>query len=89
MVAYHKREDHNLLLHTLIPGFGLIANLICMAFYLAGPFFNLGTKMEPLIALGIAALWGLYGAVYFLRSSKAQGKAAFLESKTSTLITTL
>jgi APA family basic amino acid/polyamine antiporter len=81
MVAYHKREDHNLLLHTLIPGFGLIANLICMAFYLIGPFFNLGTKMEPLTAIGISILWGLYGAVYFLRSSKAKGKAAFLESK--------
>jgi hypothetical protein len=37
--------------------------------------------MEPLTALGIAALWGLYGAVYFLRSSKAKGKAAFLETR--------
>ena len=43
MVAYHERHDHNLLMHWLIPGFGLLANLICMAFYLAGPFFGLGT----------------------------------------------
>src|SRR5579863_6808612 len=81
MVAYHKRPDHNFLLHTLIPGFGLLANLICMGFYLAGPFFNLGTKMEPLTALGISGVWGLYGAIYFLRSSKSKGKAVFLESK--------
>ncbi len=81
IVAYHKRPDHNFLLHTLIPGFGLLANLTCMGFYLAGPFFNLGTKMEPLSALAIAGLWGLYGAIYFLRSSKAKGKAVLLESK--------
>jgi amino acid transporter len=81
IVAYHKRPDHNFLLHTLIPGFGLLANLTCMGFYLAGPFFNLGTKMEPLSALGISGLWGLYGAIYFLRSSKAKGKSVLLESK--------
>ena len=52
-----------------------------MGFYLAGPFFNLGTKMEPLSALGISAIWGLYGAVYFLRASKAKGKAPLLSSR--------
>jgi APA family basic amino acid/polyamine antiporter len=81
IVAYHQRPDHSFLKHTLIPGFGLLANLTCMAFYLAGPFFNLGTKMEPLTALGISGIWGLYGAVYFLRSSKAKGKTVLLASK--------
>ncbi|MFZ0336603.1 MAG: APC family permease, partial [Terracidiphilus sp.] len=52
IVAYSERHDRNILMHYLIPGFGLVANLTCMAFYLAGPFFNLGTKMEPLTALG-------------------------------------
>jgi basic amino acid/polyamine antiporter, APA family len=85
IVAYHKRPDHSFLVHTLIPGFGLLANLICMAFYLIGPFFNLGTKMEPLTALGISAVWGLYGAIYFLRSSKAKGKAVLLETKKAAL----
>jgi APA family basic amino acid/polyamine antiporter len=81
IVAYHKRPDHNLLVHTLIPGFGLLANVVCMGFYVAGPFFNLGTKMEPLGALAISGVWGLYGAIYFLRSSKSKGKAVLLESK--------
>jgi amino acid transporter len=81
IVAYHKRPDHKLFRHTLIPAFGLIANLTCMAFYVAGPFFNLGTKMEPLTALGISAIWGIYGAIYFLRSSKSSGKAVLLSSK--------
>jgi APA family basic amino acid/polyamine antiporter len=85
IVAYHKRPDHNFLVHTLIPGFGLLANLTCMAFYVIGPFFNLCTKMEPLTALGISAVWGLYGAVYFLRSSKTKGKAVLLEAKKAAL----
>ena len=83
IVAYSHRADRNLLVHILIPGFGLLANLTCMAFYLIGPFFNLGTKMEPLSALGISAVWGLYGAIYFLRASKAKGKAVLLESKSA------
>ena len=85
IVAYHKRPDHSFIRHTLIPGFGLLANLTCMAFYLLGPVFNLGTFKEPLLALGISALWGIYGAVYFLRSSKAKGKAALLDARPSLL----
>jgi amino acid transporter len=81
IVAFHKRPDYNVVRHLLIPGFGLIANLVCMGFYVAGPFFNLGTKMEPLTALGISGIWGLYGAVYFIRSSKVKGKSALLTAK--------
>jgi amino acid transporter len=88
IVAYSERRDKHILMHYLIPGFGLVANLTCMAFYVAGPFFNLGTKMEPLTALGISGVWGLYGAVYFIRSSKAKGKSALLASKTAMSQTT-
>ena len=81
IVAYTGRPDFSLVKHWLIPGFGLLANLICMAFYLIGPVFNLGTLKEPLCALGISAIWGIYGAIYFLRSSKAKGKEVLLTSK--------
>jgi basic amino acid/polyamine antiporter, APA family len=83
MVAYHKRPDHSFLKHTLIPLFGVLANVGCMMFYLIGPFLNIGTKMEPYGALIIAFLWGCYGAYYFLKSSKAKGKAVLLDSKTT------
>ena len=81
IVAFHNRPDHNFLKHTLIPGFGLLANLVCMAFYLISPVFGLGTFKEPLLALAISAVWGIYGAIYFLRSSKAKGKALLLTTK--------
>ena len=81
IVAYHKRHDYNIVRHLLIPGFGLIANLTLMAFYVISPVFGLGTFKEPLLAIAISALWGLYGAIYFIRSSKAKGKAVFLTAK--------
>jgi len=83
IVAFHGRPDYNPVLHLLIPGFGLIANLVCMAFYLISPVFGLGTFKEPLLALGISGVWGIYGAIYFLRSSKAKGKSILLESKSA------
>ena len=81
IVAYHKRPDYNVVTHLLIPGFGLLANIVCMAFYLIAPVFGLGTTKEPLLALGISAVWGIYGAIYFIRSSKAKGKAVLIPSK--------
>ncbi len=81
IVAFKGRPDYSFLKHTLIPGFGLLANLVCMGFYLAGPVFGLGTSKEPLLALAISAIWGIYGAIYFLKSSKAKGKAVLLTAK--------
>jgi basic amino acid/polyamine antiporter, APA family len=81
IVAFHKRPDYNPVRHLLIPGFGLLANLTCMAFYIIGPVFSLGTLKEPLLALGISAVWGIYGAIYFIKSSKKKGKTVLLTSK--------
>jgi len=84
IVAYHKHEKFSLIRHLLIPVFGLFANLACMAFYIIGPYFAFGTPHEPLLALGIAAVWGLYGGFYFLTSGKSEGKTAMLQTKTPT-----
>jgi amino acid transporter len=81
IMAYNKRHDYNVVRHLLIPGFGLVANLVCMAFYLISPVFGLGTFKEPLLALGISAVWGIYGAIYFIRSSKTKGMDVLLTTK--------
>jgi hypothetical protein len=44
IVCYHKHPKFNLVRHLLIPVFGLVANLACMAFYVVGPFMGYGTK---------------------------------------------
>jgi basic amino acid/polyamine antiporter, APA family len=81
IVAYHKHPKFSFIRHIFIPLFGLCANLACMIFYLVGPFMGYGTKMEPLLALGIAAVWGIYGGIHFLTSGKAEGKTALYETR--------
>ena len=78
MIAYHRHPKFKFVRHFAIPLFGLVANLGCMAFYLVGPFMGYGTKMEPLLALGIALVWGIYGAIYFARSSKSTGRTTLV-----------
>ena len=81
IMAYRNHPRYSFLRHMAIPIFGLAANLACMGFYLVGPFMGYGTKMEPLLALAIAAVWGIYGAIYFVRTSKAAGKATMIEGR--------
>lgn len=81
LVCFHKHPKFSFVRHMIIPVFGLLANLACMAFYVIGPFMGYGTKMEPLLALGIALVWGIYGGIYFLRSSKATGRTTLVQSR--------
>jgi amino acid transporter len=75
MVAFKEHHSFNSFKHVVIPIFGLLANLVIMLFYLIGPFMVNGMSWkEPYIALGVCAIWGIYGAIYFLKSSKAKGK---------------
>ena len=78
IVAFHKHPKFKVIRHLIIPVLGLLANLACMAFYLIGPFMGYGTKMEPLLALGIAAVWGIYGGIYFIRASKKTGRTTLV-----------
>jgi basic amino acid/polyamine antiporter, APA family len=81
IVAFHGRPDYNFIRHLIIPLFGLAANLGCMAFYLIGPFMGFGTKMEPLLAIGIALCWGIYGGIYFVRTNKVKGRTTLIANR--------
>jgi basic amino acid/polyamine antiporter, APA family len=81
MVAYYKHENFSFIKHMFIPAFGLVANLGCMIFYLVGPFVVPGmSKTEPFIALSVAAVWGIYGTIYFMQRSKKLGRPMTLTS---------
>jgi amino acid transporter len=76
IVAFREHHMFNGFKHMVIPIFGLVCNLGCMLFYLIGPFSVAGMSWkEPYFALGAAALWGLYGAFYFMSRSKKTGKS--------------
>ncbi len=78
IVAYHNHPNYSFIRHMAIPIFGLLANLACMAFYIIGPFMGYGTAKEPLLALGIALVWALYGGIYFMRASKQKGRTTLV-----------
>jgi amino acid transporter len=88
IVAFREHKTFNGFKHFVIPLFGLLANLCCMLFYLVGPFTVSGMSWkEPYIALGFAAIWGVYGLVYFNRSSKAKGKDIFISERPASAAT--
>jgi hypothetical protein len=83
MVAFHQHDSFHGFKHFVVPIFGLIANLLCMLFYIVGPFMVAGMSVkEPFIALGIVVLWGLYGAYYFAKVSKTNKKPIFASAQT-------
>jgi amino acid transporter len=85
MLAFQEHHTFNSFKHVVVPIFGLLANLLCMLFYIAGPFMVPGmSAKEPFVALGIVALWGVYGLVYFTRQSRTQGKAVFVSHQMAT-----
>jgi hypothetical protein len=67
----------------VVPVFGAFANFACMAFYIIGPIEGLGSVKEPLVAVLIAAIWGIYGGIYFMRSSRKRGKTTLVMAKTA------
>ena len=82
IVAFREHHTFNGFKHMFVPLFGLAANLLCMLFYLIGPFMVSGMSVkEPYIALAICAAWGIYGGIYFLRASKAKGKPILVPNK--------
>ena len=84
IVAFKEHHTFNGFKHFFVPLFGLVANFLCMLFYLIGPFMVSGMSWkEPYIALGVAAVWGIYGAIYFLKGSKATGKPVYVEKPAS------
>jgi amino acid transporter len=82
IVAFKEHHSFHGFKHMVVPVFGLLANLGCMLFYLVGPFSVAGMSWhEPFMALGVAALWGIYGFIYFKTRSSKLGRPVILTQK--------
>jgi hypothetical protein len=81
IIGYHNHPNYKPIRHLFIPLFGLLANLACMGAYIVLPFMGIGTKLEPFTALGVAAIWLIYGGIYFMRSSKVAGRTTLVTSR--------
>ncbi len=85
MLAFREHHTFNGFKHVVVPVFGLLANFACMLFYLVGPFMVPGmSAKEPYLALAFVAIWGIYGLIYFLRSSKALGRPILTRPEVAT-----
>jgi amino acid transporter len=84
IVAFREHHMFNGIKHFVIPIFGVLANFLCMLFYLVGPLPGVVPGMswhEPYIALTVVAIWGIYGLFYFAKSSKEKKREMFLSTK--------
>jgi APA family basic amino acid/polyamine antiporter len=70
IVAYQKYPTFSAVKHLFVPIFDVLANVVCIASYLIGPFMGYTQRWRGSVPLAIAALWGIYGAVYFTRSNE-------------------
>jgi amino acid transporter len=75
IVAFREHHEFSGFKHMVVPVFGALANFACMAFYVIGPIEGLGSWKEPIIAVVLSVVWGIYGAIYFSRTSKRKGRA--------------
>lgn len=84
-MAFKEKHELHGFKRVVVPIFGFLANLLCMLFYIIGPFSVAGMSWkEPFIALGIAGVWGIYGAIYFVRASKANAKPILVPASATT-----
>jgi amino acid transporter len=83
IVAFREHHEFSGFKHVAVPIFGALANFACLAFYIIGPLEGLGSAKEPLLAVGLSVLWGIYGAIYFVRNSRRKGRSTVLIEKTA------
>jgi amino acid transporter len=81
IVAFREHHEFSGFKHMVIPVFGAVANFACLAFYVIGPLEGLGSWKEPIFAVILSLVWGLYGAIYFTRNSRRKGKSTVLVAK--------
>jgi amino acid transporter len=81
IIAFKEHHSFHGFKHVVVPVFGLLANIVCMLFYFIGPFMVPGMSWkEPYFALGVALVWGIYGAFHFMLGSKKTEKPVFMEA---------
>jgi basic amino acid/polyamine antiporter, APA family len=81
IVAFREHHEFSGFKHMVVPIFGATANFACLAFYVIGPLEGLGSWKEPIFAVILSLIWGIYGAIYFTRNSRKTGKSTILVAK--------
>ena len=83
MVCFHGHPQFSFIKHCSSRCSACWPTWSAWSFYLIGPFMGYGTKMEPFLALGIAAVWAIYGGIYFTMSSKKTGRTTLVPNRST------
>jgi amino acid transporter len=76
IIAFASRPDFNWFKHLVIPGLGLLANVVMLVTILGLGIVGGGdSQTESLIALGFAAVWAVASGAYVLVSNRRSGRS--------------
>ena len=81
IIAFREHHEFSGFRHMVVPIFGAAANFACLAFYIIGPLEGIGSWKEPVLAIALSVIWGVYGAIYFVRASRRKGRDTILIAK--------
>jgi amino acid transporter len=82
IIAFASRPDFNWFKHAVIPGLGLLANLVMLVTILGVGIAGGGdSQTESLMAIGIAAIWAVASAIYVVVSNRRSGRSLVAQPK--------
>jgi amino acid transporter len=82
IIAFAGRPDFNFFKHLVIPGLGLLANVVMLVTILGLGILGGGdSQTESLIALGFAAAWAVISGIYIVVSNRRTGRSLVTQPK--------
>jgi len=76
IIAFASRPDYNWLKHLVIPGLGLLANIVLLVVILGVGIVGGGdSQTESLIAIGFAVVWALASGAYVVVNNRRTGRS--------------
>jgi len=82
IIAFASRPDFNWLKHLVVPGLGLLANIVMLVTILGVGIVGGGdSQTESLIAVGFAAVWAVASGIYVVMSNRRTGRSLVTQPK--------
>jgi amino acid transporter len=82
IVAFASRPDFNWFKHLVIPGLGLLANVLMLVIILGLGILGGGdSQTESLMAIGFALLWAVVSGIYVVVSNRRTGRSLVSQPK--------
>jgi amino acid transporter len=76
IIAFASRADFNWFKHLVIPGLGLLANVVMLVTILGVGIVGGGdSQTESLIAIGFAVIWAVVSGIYVVASNRRTGRS--------------